>query len=167
MDDDLDVVFAILEPYFEASREVFARYASGRGLASVKSVRLECRPEIRDSGRHFAGASEDGRIIAVAPEMVDLPEDTVAAIFGHEFGHVVDFLNPARFLRDGKFLLFMPEEDPARLARVRQWEARGEDEVERVADQIAEEALGIRIGYSGPCMLQGLGRGVPRPKGLR
>jgi hypothetical protein len=172
-----DAAFAILEPYFEAAREVYMEYVNKRGLQvrGIKRVRLECRPDMHDTPRHFAGASEEGNLIAVAPQMVDLPEDTVAAILAHEFGHVVDFLNPGAFHCDveERQLVFLPDEeegergDRVRLARLRQWRKRDEHAVELTADLIAEQAIGKRIGYSGPCLLQGFARGVPRPEHLR
>ena len=172
-----DAAYAILEPYFEAAREVYLEYSEQRGLRvkGIRQVRLECRDDMHDSPRHFAGASEDGNLIAFAPQMVDLPEDTVAAILAHEFGHIVDFLNPGRFHCDveERKLIFLPEEDEGergervRVARLRQWRKRDHHAVELTADLIAEQAIGKRIGYSGPCRLQGFSRGVPRPPHLR
>ena len=172
-----EVAFAILEPYFEAAREEYIRFAKARGLPvkPLKRVCLECRAEMHDTERHFAGASEDGSRIAVAPEMVDLPEDTVAAIFSHEFGHILDFQNPTKFgcdVSDSRLLILDDlgegeREDRTRVARMRQWERRDAHCVELTADLIAEQVIGVRIGYTGPCMLQSLGRGVPRPVNLR
>jgi hypothetical protein len=170
-----EVAYAILEPYFEATREAYLAFAQGLPLptSALKKVRMECREEMHDTPRHFAGASEDGSLIAVAPQMVDLPEDTVAAIFAHEFGHVLDFLNPAYFSCDTEeqILLRVPlagsREDKSRIAQMRQWRSRDEHTVELTADLIAEQVIGVRIGYSGPCMLQGFGRGVSRPRDLR
>lgn len=172
-----EVAYAILEPYFEAAREAFIEYLKSIDLPTkgLKSVRLECSPDMHDTPRHFAGASEDGRVIAVAPQMVNLHEDTVAAILSHEFGHIVDFLNPATFscIPEEGVLLRLKDlgqgerADRTRVARMRQWERRDAHCVELTADLIAEQAIGVRIGYSGPCMLQGFGRGVPRPKALR
>ena len=51
----------------------------------------------------------------------------------------------------------------SRIARMRQWQARTHHEIELTADLIAEQVLGHRIGYSGPCMLQSFNRGVPPP----
>jgi len=171
--------YAILEPYFLAAKEVYAEYTLKLGLGKgIRRTRLECRAEMHDTERHFAGATTDGRLIAVAPEMAELPEDTVAAIFAHEFGHVVDHLHPGRFVLEEseESLIYVPEceyrvEDlrtaQVRVASMRQWEAREEDVIELTADLIAEQAIGHRIGYSGACMLQGFNRGKRRPKGLR
>ena len=168
--------YAVLEPYFLAARETFLVYTESLELGrTIKRTRLECMPEMHDTERHFAGASTDGRVVAAAPQMVDLPEDTVAAIFAHEFGHIVDFTYAAQFVVVDGVLVFRPDiyepNDKAsaqmRIARMRQWEARSEDEIELTADLIAEQAVGHRIGYSGPCLLQGFNRGVERPKGLR
>ncbi len=174
---EIDAALAILEPYFEAAREIYLKFSKGRGLnvRGLKKVRLECREDMHDTERHFAGASEDGTRIAIAPQAVDLPEDTLAAIIAHEFGHIVDFLNPGMFLCDTEeqtlILVSEKDEDEARagktrFARIRQWEKRDSHSIELTADLIAEEAIGTRIGYSGPCMLQGFGRGVSRPEDL-
>lgn len=164
-----------MEPYFIAARTLFVEYCEQRGLgAAVKDTKFECRSEMHDTPRHFAGTSLDGRKVLAAPELAELPEDNVAAIFAHEFGHVVDHRFPGRFVYADEELVLVAEVpegvhrgDQARVARMRQWEAREDDEIERVADAIAEQATGQRIGYSGPCMLQGLNRGVERPRDLR
>jgi hypothetical protein len=162
---------AILEPYFIVARRLFTEYCEGIGLGdAVKSTKFECRPEIHDSERHYAATTLDGRKVLVAPELAELPEDTVAAIFAHEFGHVLDHLYPACFVCVEDELVFLGEvpegehSDQTRLARMKQWEGRDDHIVEVTADQIAEQVTGSRIGYSGPCMLQGLNRGVRRPK---
>lgn len=165
-----EAAFAVLEPYFLAAKSVFEDYCVERGLGTqIRKTQFECRRDIHDSERHFAATSVDGLKVFAAPELADLPEDTVAAIFAHEFGHVVDHLYPGRYLVVEEELCFFEVEpvDEVRVARVRQWRKRDDDEVELAADMIAEQATGHRIGYSGPCMLQGLNRGVPRPKGLR
>lgn len=166
-----------MEPYFVAVRDEFLTFCVSKELGTeLRKTKLECREDVRDSERHFAGTSTDGRMVVVAPEMADLPEDTVAAIFAHEFGHVVDHLYPGRFLVQEEELVFFGavDYDPndsrtaqVRVARMRQWEARDEHEIELTADLIVEEVLGHRIGYSGSCMLQGFNRGEPRPKQLR
>ena len=166
----------ILEPYFIAARDEFQNFCAAKQLGNdVKRTRLEVSSEVRDAERHYAGATVDGRMIAVAPELADLPEDTVAAMLAHEFGHIVDHLYPGRFVIVQEELVCYPEEYDAndsrtgqsRIARMRQWQARSEHEIELTADLIAEQVLGHRIGYSGPCMLQSFNRGSPRPKDLR
>ena len=104
--------------------------------------------------------------------MVELPEQVILAIFLHELGHAIDFLHPGKFmLIDGELDVF-PERDGTLYqkmieARYRQWQRRSKDAVEITADKIAELFSGHRIGYQGPCRLQHLDQGVPRPKGLR
>lgn len=170
-----------MEPYFVAAKDEFLTFCLAQGLGSeVRRTRFECDSSIRDSERHFAAATTDGRLIVVAPELADCPEDTVAAMMAHEFGHVVDHLYPGRFVVEGaegeESLVFLDEceYDPedkrtaqTRVARMRQWEDRSDYEIELTADLIAEQVLGHRIGYSGPCMLQGFNRGVRRPKDLK
>jgi len=177
VDWDEQTTLAVLEPYFIATRERFLEYVSGLGLPTkaLTRVRLECDPQMRDSERHFAGASVDGDLIAVAPEMVDLPEDTVAAMLAHEWGHILDHLFPGTFVLDEEDELIVVVDrgatdaraDQARVARMLQWRDRDAHTVELVADKVAEAVIGVRIGYAGPCLLQAFGRGVPRPPQLR
>lgn len=46
---------------------------------------------------------------------------------------------------------------------------RDDDEIEFVADALAEYVLGQPLGYVGSpeCLIQAVGEGIPRPKGLR
>lgn len=171
--------YVVLEPYFEASKESFLVFCEERGLGSaVKKTRFEVSSVVRDSDRHFAATTTDGKQIVAAPELADCTEDIVIGIMAHEFGHVVDHLYPARFFLedDESSLIFFGDdkydpEDPRtaqqRVARMRRWENRSDYEVERTADLIVEQAIGHPIGYVGPCMLQSLSRGAPRPKKLR
>lgn len=171
---------AILEPYFVAVREEFLTFCLAQKLGTeIRKTKFECRSEVRDSERHFAATTTDGRLVVAAPDLADLPEDTVGAILAHEFGHVVDHLYPGRFLvaeEEGELIFFKdeisynPKDErtaQVRVARMRQWEARSDHEVELTADLIVEQVLGHRVGYSGLCMLQGFNRGVRRPKELR
>jgi hypothetical protein len=180
---DLQTARAIVEPYFIALQEQFTAYAreahgSGRRL---RAVRLECHPwrelkqDLGFQSRNFAATSEDGRVMVVAPEIVELPPETVSAIVAHEFGHVLDFIYPADYALAGDELLRWrpvgPEDDPraeqVRIARTRQWERRDSDLVERTADEIASHVVGQPIRYAGPCLLQTFDRGVRRPNSLR
>jgi hypothetical protein len=173
---DEEEVLAIVEPYFEAAKELYLEFSDRHGLKTkaLSKVRLECQREIHDTPRHFAGASTDGRLIAVAPQIVHLPEDTVAAILAHEFGHITDFIHAGQFIcnAEDRRLVWMPDagddyrSERTRVARVRQWSQRDDHCIEVTADLIAEKVIGKRIGYSGPCLLQGFSRGVPRPKTL-
>jgi len=180
-----DESLAIIDPFFEAVREVFvASEMSLLGKSKMRRVRIECAPWVHDKARHFAGATEDGRTILVTPELAELPEMTVVAIMAHEFGHAMDFAYPAAYAWTPDGLTRSPSvmapeqvmraaaEDSKRFAQaanaaMRQWRDRDADTVERMADAIAEQITGRSIGYSGPCMLQTLGGGVPRPAGLR
>ena len=171
-----DKAFAILEPFFLAAQELFV----GAGLTETKRVRLYVRPSMRlgpgpslqDSPRHFAATRDDGSVIILSPRMVELPENTVAAIIAHEFGHATDFLYPGEFVlgenrsavrrkRNGL------ENDDRWITWLKDWEKRDDDVVEFVADAIAERVIGRRIGYTGPCKLQTFDEGKARPEGLR
>jgi hypothetical protein len=172
--DDAEVAFYIVEPYFEAAVDTASGFVEGLGLPDrTGEIRLEIRAEMHDTARHFAGCQTDGRLIAFAPQVVDLPEETLGAIMLHEIGHALDFLYPGVFvLRAGDLdVMVPPNDDPVQmrryLNRVRQWYDRDDDTVERTADAVAEAMSDRRIGYLGPCLLQTLDAGVPRPKGLR
>lgn len=171
--------YAVLEPYFSVTRERFVQFCQDRGLGTaLLRTRFEVSDVVRDSDRHFAATTTDGKKVVAAPDLADCTEDIVIGIMAHEFGHVIDHLYPARFfLEDGesKLVFFGDDiydpEDPRtaqhRVARMRRWESRSEYEVERTADLLVEQVLGHTIGYVGPCMLQSLSRGVPRPRNLK
>jgi len=186
-----DEALVVAGPYFLAVQEEFSRHEQdhygGRSVLLAR-VRLECAPwrELADdegfSVRNFAATSDDGHVIVIAPELVELPEESVVAILGHEFGHAYDNLYPGRWvLADGELLRFDdalagvgdPEleskaNQKARVARARQWRDRTDDEVENTADAIATEVLGHQIRYCGPCVLQCFERTASRrPAGLR
>lgn len=166
----------MLEPFFVETRTLFC----DAGFSRCSATKLEIDGEAHDTPRHFAGCRDDGRLILAAPEMADLPVDNVVAIFSHEFGHAVDFLYPTRFQlvvgeleeRKGEWSegrRLPTAEMPAAFARgvMRQWRGRDDDEVERLADAIAERVVGRPVAYTGPCLLQTFGAGAPRPEGLR
>lgn len=169
----------ILDPYFRALREEFLADERARfGGARLARVMLDCASWREACGeecavRNFAATSEDGRLVVAAPELVELPEDTVLAILAHELGHAYDFSYPGQWLlADGELVrVHADDRDPlverVRLARARAWRDRDADTVERVADEIASLVLGREIRYSGPCLLQTFERGVVRPDGLR
>lgn len=169
-----DEALAILEPYFEATRDVFVE----AGAQRCSRISLEIAPWIHDSPRHYAGTSETGKLVVAAPELAELPEGTVLAIFAHELGHATDFLYPAEYVLvdDGELVRLPPvpqklidrKAEQANLARTRIWRDRDVDAVERTADAIAEKLTGRTIGYCGPCSIQCFDRGQrPRPLGLR
>jgi len=164
----------VVEPFFEETRSLFIE----RGLPRVKHVKLQIAAWVHDTERHFAACSTDGRDIVAAPQIADLTIEQVAAIFAHEMGHAADYLYPARFLlADGELVQrhdsawvarSVPDDERAQFNRTKQWESRGDDEVEHTADLIAEWVTGRKIRYSGRCLLQTYGVGEsPRPRGLR
>ena len=165
---------AVIEPYFLAVQEVFI----GNGSKRCKKTRLEIAPWIHDSPRHFAACEDTGNVIITAPEFAELPEETVLAILSHEFGHATDFLYPGEFvlIEDSELVRYPPvpaklidaKAEQAHLARIKSWEHRSKDTIERTADFITEMFTGKLIGYCGPCELQCFNRGHrPRRPGLR
>lgn len=167
---------AVLEPYFEAVRERFLQ----RGLGRVEKTKLDVSQKVRNSDRHFAATRDDGMLVIVCAELCDLPEDQVVGILAHEMGHAADFLYPARFQVALGELIDWPspswseaarkreQDDRGAYNRMKQWEARNHELVERTADAVASLVFGRRIQYAGPCLLQTFERGqAPRPVGLR
>lgn len=159
-----------LAPYFDAVRDVFAaRYPD------IRKTRFEVSAAVHDTPRHYAACRDDGLLIQVAPQMVDLEAEHVVAILSHECGHALDFLYPARFK------VTQPGH-PAREASggrgserdLRRWRERELHEVELAADCIAHLVTGRKILYSGECptsdhchLLQSFSEGVVRPAWLR
>jgi hypothetical protein len=160
-----DQAFAILEPIFAELRSRFV----DRGLEELRRTRLSMDPSIHDTPRHFAATRDDGLLVYFAPSLTNLPNDIVFGIIGHELGHAADFSKPARFALDdeGRLLIRPDDADVDWPTLVKRWSARDEDAIERSADAIASWVLGTAIGYRGPCLLQSLSGGVPRPAGLR
>lgn len=163
-----DAAHAVIEPYYQAVQEVFLAHAQ---LARCKGTRLYVAPWVHDAPRHFAACRDDGKVILVAPELAELDERMVLAILAHELGHAVDFLYPGEFVL-GKDRRAEHRDRETFTERqwakwVRSWEQRDADAVEFTADAIAEYAVGIPIGYTGPCQLQSFARGQARPQGLR
>lgn len=191
-----EIAHSVVQPHFDAVRDVFVGFAvePGRHLDKLKQVRLVVDEGAHDSKRHFAATSESGRLIVVAPEIVDLPLETLVAIVTHEFGHAADFCYPAcwtwpkaaaakgAWVGEGaqararawrsafgkeRAVSRAPEDDRAPAENwAFAWNRRSPDQVEWAADGIAERVTGRRIGYAGDCMLQTFAA-EPRPAGLR
>jgi hypothetical protein len=150
--------------------EVVARFLESGFEKPQRIKSLTITSEVHDSCRHFAAVREDGSAVYIAPELVSMPDETILGILAHEAGHVEDLSCPGMYwYRKGR--LHVSEDVPEKGFRkvLKAWSDRSDDEVERVADEIAYEAFGIRIGYIGPktCLVQAMGRGKRRPRGLR
>ena len=174
MDDDVAAI--ILEPHFDAVRDLFAAFVpepGHRGLVELADTDFRVDVSMHDKERHFAGTRHDGKRILLAPDIVGLPVETVVAILAHEFGHAADFRYPGRWIvpRAGSGKAVWIEDVQVDTKEARRWQAlwrdRSADEIEWAADGIAETVTGKRLGYCGPCMLQCLRGGVERPAGLR
>jgi hypothetical protein len=146
MTDHRDAL-SVVRGQFLATRRHFVE----SGYKRCKAVRFELDPDMHDSPRHFAACRHDGKLILCAPELADQEDHTIVAIMYHEFGHATDFL----YRMTPKSVLDSDDEDD-------------KDEVERMADRIAEDVSGLRIRYHGPLKLQSFEHGrLGRPKGLR
>lgn len=165
-----DEAHAIVEPYFLVVLEQFL----DAGFDRVRSVQLRCRRWVHNSPRHFAACFEDASEIVVAPELAELGYDTVCAMLAHELGHATDFCYPAEFVLQGDGTVSrrpqLDVDDPRVAKQWRKWrqgwKERDTDTIEITADGIAEQVMGVPIGYRGPCLLQSF-EGEPRPIGLR
>jgi hypothetical protein len=165
-----EMAATVLAPYFDAVRDVFSAHepAPNQSLDKLAKTDFIVDGRIHDSNRHFAGCRQDGLLILLAPQSVDLPEDTLVAIIAHEFGHAADYAYPGRWLpeRDepAAWLADLSTKEAKRWMKA--WPDRSDDQVEWAADSIAQAVTGRRIGYCGPCLLQ-CWEGKSRPDGLR
>ena len=194
--DEEEAVRSILQPYFDAVKDVFAVFRPpGHGpLSNLRNVVYEVTPDAHDKERHFARTRTDGRLMQFAPEIVDLPPETLVAIIAHEFGHAADLSHPGCWSwpksgsgeslwvgksQSGRSHAWRnifgksnakprnPSDDKVSASNwMIAWRDRSDDQVEWAADAIAFSVTGIRIGYCGRCMLQCFG-GSERPAGLR
>lgn len=99
--DPYEVEATILAPYFEGTRSTFASFVPAPGsapLSRLARTRFRVSDEVADTSRHYAGTTEDGLWIVLAPSIIDLGPESASAIIAHEFGHAADFLYPADFL---------------------------------------------------------------------
>lgn len=161
--------YEVAFPYYVAVRERFLAYPTA-DLGLLKKTRFLVDASMHDSPRHFAGCSEDGRRIMVAPEITtEVPEEQMVAILAHEAGHAVDFLYPAcwRLVEAGAPAIWRPPTGKGSVREVRRWQERGPHLVEVTADAIAMAVTGRRIGYAGPCLLQKFDAQRERPTWLR
>jgi hypothetical protein len=172
----LEEAKAILEPYFIVAQE---RFVEAR-FTRVRRTSFKVTGRMHDSARHFAGTREDGLVVEVAPEMVEIGEEFVIAIMAHELGHATDFLYPGEFVlghdeelvrrRRPGLVTDEVEDDPEAKQWKRwhrMWLKRDAYVVEKTADRIAEFVYEKPIGYTGPCLLETFEGGVPRPTELR
>jgi len=182
--------WAVLEPYW---KEIVAEFSAKKLMAPSKVVRVDVDPKWHNTCRHFGGARTDAKVVIFAPELADMPVPSIRGIMAHEAGHLTDFAAPGIYwfrpiealaLREGLRATVFAD-DPRRtesvLMKVRElpeknlrkhmqdWHDRSRDEVEMIADKLGEYVLGKKIGYVGPsgCLVQSVGRGKTRPKGLR
>jgi len=165
-DLSLDEALAVIDPFFEEIRD---RYLA-RGYSKVRGTTLYVAAWAHDTPRHFAACSEDGRSIIIAPEMAELTVEIVGAILAHELGHATDFLYPGEFVLGKDSVARRARDtttDKTWIKMQHAWQERDDDVVERTADAIAIDTMGVPIGYVGPCQLECFNRGTARPQGLR
>lgn len=170
--DQEELATAIIQPHFDAVRDTFIDYEPEPGFTfdKLKRTKMVVDGDVHDTERHFAMCRDDGLLIRVAPEAIELPWEQLVAILLHEFGHASDFAYPGKWVAptgDGPATWIGDRSDkPARKYR-RLWEERNNDQVEHAADAIAFAVTGMKIQYCGSCMLQCFDGGSSRPRGLK
>lgn len=172
-----EIIASIIQPHFDEVRNTFADFVpdgDDRPMAKLRKVKFVVDPEIHNTPRHFAATRDDGLLMLFAPQIVDLPAETLVAILMHEFGHAADFSYPARWITPGERAGGKGDWIPSsgeELKEFRQWkkiwQTRSRDQVEWAADSISYRVTGLKLGYAGDCLLQSFLGGKPRPKGLR
>jgi hypothetical protein len=175
LDDDLELAAAVLEPHFDAVRDVFSDFCPNEGdvsLSKLRKVKLIVDSSVRDSPRHYAACRTDGKYIILAPQAAELPLEQLVAIISHEFGHAADFSYPACWVtpeRGDEQAIWIGDREEDRYTRkwFKLWNQRSDEQVEIAADSIAYTITGMPITYCGPCMIQCFSGTMSRPKGLR
>lgn len=170
-----EIAAAIILPHFRAVQDIFSvfRPEPKTTLKRLEKTKFVIDPEIHNTKRHFAATRDDGLLMLFAPEIVNLPTETLVAILSHEFGHAADFIYPSRWYTPSggpTLATWIAEEGvDGRSFRIwsRLWEKRNRDQVEWAADGIVEAVTGHKLTYCGDCMLQCFGGGEERPAGLR
>jgi hypothetical protein len=167
---DDEFAYAVIEPHFDAVRDHYAAFEPepGSSLDKVRRTKLVVDPAVRDSPRHYAACRDDGLLIVIAPQAVQLEHDPLVALLCHEFGHATDFLYPGQWAgRRNERAVWVPENTKKTDRIRRMWSERSEDQVEWDADSIAYAVTGHEITYCGACMVQCFSGGKSRPGGLR
>lgn len=176
-----EIAYAVLQPHFDAVRDLFASFSPAPGVKLAKLIQTKFLIDAKVGrggtrlphceGRHYAATRDDGLRMYFAPDFVTLPFETMVAILAHEFGHAADHTYPASWLMPpggpGKATWIGQEDTRRHREWQRLWRDRSIDQIEWAADGIAEAVTGRRIGYSGACMLQRFDAGIERPVGLR
>lgn len=177
-----EVAAFVIAPHFRAVQDIFSVFETepGHPLAKLAKVKFIIDPEIHDKPRHFAATEvsaaktrDDGMLMLFAPEIIELPVETLVAIISHEFGHAADFAYASRWVMrpDGPGVATWIDSEDLDTKEFRAWSKlwneRSADQIEWAADGIAEAVTGQKLTYCGDCMLQCFGGGVERPKGLR
>jgi hypothetical protein len=170
----VEIADVILEPHFDAVKDTFVEFEPqpGANLSRLRKTRLVVDPTVHDTPRHYARCRDDGFLIEVAPEAVELPLERLVAILAHEFGHASDFAYPGCWVipqRRGEKAKWIGDDNSkaARFWRERLWHERDSHQVELGADAIAYAVTGRKIHYCGPCMVQCFNGGKLRPRELR
>jgi hypothetical protein len=174
MSTQLEIVRAIMRPHFDAVQDDFVAWrnaATQTHLGRLRKTKFVIDPKMHDTERHFAACRDDGMLIHFAPQIVDLPVETLVAIVAHEFGHAADHAYPAHWLMPSgpgkaQWLGAPPDTKHGRRWQ-RLWRERSRDQIEWAADGIAQAITGRKLGYCGDCLIQCYRGGVERPAGLR
>ena len=102
-----EVAAAELAPHFDATKDAFVSFEPepedlpGMCLDKLQRTRMVVDPSVRDTERHFARCRDDGLLIELAPECVELPFEQLVAVLAHEMGHAADFAYPGCWVNPG------------------------------------------------------------------
>lgn len=165
--------------YFDYVRDQFlaGEVAPGVALDRLKKVTVVVDPDVHDTPRHYAATRDDGRLVRLAPQLLDLPSVQSVAVIAHELGHAADFLYPGHFLLTsvGGPAKWKVPEGRRSSRQLENWYKRTPHEVETTADAISLLVTGAVIRYAGECrtksdclLIQTFGPGgEDRPEWLR
>jgi len=170
-----EAALEVIAPALERVADAYGRFGLPRLREGLEIHMSEDQALFQ--GRTYAACRTDGRLLLLSPDLAALPWAVLTGILGHELGHAVDYLYPGQWAqdRDGRARMLdvskrgVPTgEAPLPKRWLDDWNARTDDQIERMADAICECVMGVTIGYAGPCLLQTVGQGIrPRPAGLR
>jgi hypothetical protein len=170
-----EAALEVIAPDLELVADAYGRYGLERLTEGLEIHMTEDKALFQ--GRTYAACRTDGRLLLLSPDLACLPRPMLQGILGHELGHAADYLYPGQWAqeRSGRARMLdvskkgVPTgEKPLPKRWLDDWHARDDDAIERMADAICECVMGVKIGYTGPCLLQTIGQGIrPRPPGLR
>lgn len=144
----------VLLPIFLEMRKI----AASRGFSKVATVPLRLSYDAGRTGRDLGYFHRVVCEVCLSPRLALFPAHVQEGVVAHELGHAIAELYPAWQLLDGDAVYRPGEYRPP----------RDHEDIELLADMVAERVIGLRIHYHGRLHIQSTLSGVrPRPRGLR